>query len=66
MNIKIVSGAQTGVDRAALDAAMESGVSTGGWCPEGRQAEDGAIPDKYQVKTNNFGIQFTMHIFVHS
>lgn len=50
MNIKIVSGAQTGVDRAALDAAMESGVSTGGWCPEGRQAEDGAIPDKYQVE----------------
>lgn len=46
----IVSGAQTGVDRAALDAALKCGVETGGWCPEGRLSEDGVIPEKYPVK----------------
>ena len=48
--MKIISGAQTGVDRAALDAAMESCVDVGGWCPEGRLAEDGIIPEKYPVR----------------
>jgi hypothetical protein len=48
--MKIVSGGQTGVDRAALDAALECGVKAGGWCPEGRLAEDGTISDKYPVK----------------
>lgn len=48
--VKIISGAQTGVDRAALDAALEAGVETGGWCPERRMAEDGAIPEQYPVK----------------
>ena len=48
--MKIVSGGQTGVDRAALDAALESGVEAGGWCPEGRLAEDGVIPAHYPVK----------------
>ncbi len=43
--MKIVSGGQTGVDRAALDAALESGVEARGWCPEGRVAEDGVIPE---------------------
>lgn len=47
--IKIVSGGQTGVDRAALDAALETGTECGGWCPEGRLAEDGAIPLHYPV-----------------
>jgi predicted Rossmann-fold nucleotide-binding protein len=47
--MKIVSGGQTGVDRAALDAAMTSGVESGGWCPQGRLAEDGPIPAKYPV-----------------
>ena len=46
--MKIVSGAQTGVDRAALDAALESGVEAGGWCPEGRMAQDGIISEKYR------------------
>lgn len=48
--MKIVSGAQTGVDRAALDAAMENSVEAGGWCPKDRIAEDGIIPAKYPVR----------------
>ncbi len=47
--VKIVSGGQTGVDRAALDAAMELGIPHGGWCPRDRRAEDGRIPARYQL-----------------
>jgi len=47
--MKIVSGGQTGVDRGALDAALECGVEAGGWCPEGRNAEDGEIPATYPL-----------------
>lgn len=46
---KIISGAQTGVDRAALDAAMSLGIATGGWVPAGRLAEDGVIPVRYET-----------------
>lgn len=46
---KVISGGQTGVDRGALDAALEAGVLCGGWCPEGRKAEDGEIPARYPV-----------------
>lgn len=46
----IVSGGQTGADRAALDFAIENGYTHGGWAPQGRQAEDGVIPVKYQIK----------------
>jgi hypothetical protein len=46
---KIVSGGQAGVDRAALDAALDRGLSAGGWCPKGRLAEDGPIPDRYPL-----------------
>ena len=44
---KIISGAQTGADRAGIDAAIESGVDYGGWLPDGRKAEDGIVPQKY-------------------
>ena len=44
---RIVSGGQTGVDRAALDAARELGIETGGWVPRDRWAEDGRVPDWY-------------------
>ncbi|HEU0054439.1 MAG TPA: putative molybdenum carrier protein [Longimicrobium sp.] len=47
--MKIVSGGQTGVDRAALDVARELGIETGGWCPAGRAAEDGPIDPKYPL-----------------
>ncbi|MBN1394233.1 MAG: putative molybdenum carrier protein [Pirellulales bacterium] len=48
--MKIISGGQTGVDRAALDAAVELGLPHGGWCPLGRAAEDGRIPDRYELR----------------
>ena len=41
---KIISGGQTGADRGALDAAIEVGIEHGGWCPTGRVAEGGVIP----------------------
>ena len=47
---KIVSGGQTGVDRAALDFAIEHGIPHGGWCPQGRLAEDGVIEPAYALK----------------
>jgi hypothetical protein len=47
---KIVSGGQTGVDRAALDVALAVGLERGGWCPQGRRAEDGRIPDEYPLQ----------------
>ena len=46
---KIVSGGQTGVDRGALDAALGAAFPCGGWCPPGRQAEDGVIPQRYPL-----------------
>jgi len=45
-----VSGGQTGVDRAALDVALELGIPCGGWCPKGRKAEDGALPLRYPMR----------------
>lgn len=47
---KIISGGQTGVDRAALDVALELGISCGGWCPKGRKAEDGHIDMRYTLQ----------------
>ncbi|MFO1425233.1 MAG: putative molybdenum carrier protein [Candidatus Competibacteraceae bacterium] len=47
--LKIISGGQTGVDRAALDVGMALGLALGGWCPKGRRAEDGVIPSCYPL-----------------
>ncbi len=44
---RIISGGQTGADRAGLDWAIENGIKHGGFCPKGRKAEDGVIPAKY-------------------
>ena len=54
---RIISGGQTGVDRAALDWAIANGIQHGGWCPAGREAEDGAIPAKYQLQEIAGGYQ---------
>jgi hypothetical protein len=47
---RIVSGGQTGADRAALDFAIANGIPHGGWCPRGRKAEDGALERCYELK----------------
>lgn len=48
--MKVISGGQTGVDRAALDAAIAAGLPVGGWCPRGRKAEDGVIIKRYPLQ----------------
>ena len=47
---RIITGGQTGVDRAALDFAIDAGIPHGGWCPLKRKAEDGTISEKYLLK----------------
>ena len=47
--MKIITGGQTGVDRGALDAAMKLDIDCGGWCPQGRLAENGVIPGHYPL-----------------
>ena len=47
---KVISGGQTGADRAALDAAIAAGIPHGGWCPRGRLAEDGRISSRHQLR----------------
>ncbi len=46
---KIISGGQTGADRAGLDVALRYKFPHGGWCPKGRKAEDGPIGGQYQL-----------------
>ena len=46
----IISGGQTGVDRAALDWAISRNISHGGWCPKGRVASDGPLPIRYLLR----------------
>lgn len=53
--LKIISGGQTGVDRAVLDVALKHGIDCGGWCPAGRLDEFGRIPDRYPVKELDHG-----------
>ena len=45
----MISGGQTGVDRSALDVALELGMPAGGWCPKGRKAEDGSLSSRYPL-----------------
>jgi predicted Rossmann fold nucleotide-binding protein DprA/Smf involved in DNA uptake len=47
--VKLVSGGQTGADRAALDFAIAHEIPHGGWCPAGRLAEDGPIASRYHL-----------------
>ena len=47
--MRLISGGQTGVDRAALDVGLALGLAVGGWCPKSRRAEDGRIPDRYPL-----------------
>jgi len=46
---KIISGGQTGADRAALDTAIKLNIAHAGWCPRGRPAEDGIIDSHYDL-----------------
>jgi len=48
--VTIYSGGQAGVDRGALDAALQTGNPCAGWCPKGRRAEDGPIPPRYPLR----------------
>jgi hypothetical protein len=50
LGLRIFSGGQSGVDRAALDVALGLGLPCGGWCPAGRRAEDGTIPEHYPLR----------------
>jgi len=53
---KIISGGQTGVDRAALDFAISRGIAHGGWCPAGRKAADGVLDARYKlIETESAG-----------
>lgn len=47
---QVFAGGQTGADRASLDWTMANGIPHGGWCPKGRKAEDGRIPDDYRLQ----------------
>lgn len=52
---KVISGGQTGVDRAALEVALFLEIPHGGWCPKGRRAEDGPIPETFDlIETASF------------
>ncbi len=63
---KIVSGGQTGADRAALDFALEAGIEIGGFVPKGRLAEDGRISDAYpnliETETENYAERTLLNV----
>jgi len=62
---QIVSGGQTGVDRAALDVAIELDIAHGGWCPQGRRAEDGPIPACYaltETASSNYAVRTEQNV----
>ena len=47
---KIISGGQTGADRAALDVALKFNIPHGGWIPRGRKTEQGPLPERYGLR----------------
>ena len=51
--LKIISGGQTGADRAGLDFAIRFGLEHGGWCPKGRRSESGQISSRYLLKESH-------------
>lgn len=62
---KIISGGQTGVDRAALDVAIELNINYGGWCPRGRRSEDGIVPERYELQeapTSNYADRTALNV----
>ena len=62
---RIVSGGQTGVDRAALDVAIAIGIEHGGWCPAGRLAEDGVVPPQYDLRetdSNEYPVRTELNV----
>ncbi|MBL4889445.1 MAG: putative molybdenum carrier protein, partial [Candidatus Lindowbacteria bacterium] len=63
--VKIVSGGQTGVDRAALDFALARRIKCGGWCPKGRRAEDGPLDSLYpliETDTPDYAIRTELNV----
>ncbi|MEM9243105.1 MAG: putative molybdenum carrier protein [Pseudomonadota bacterium] len=54
--MKIISGGQSGVDRAALDVAIALNIKHGGWCPKGRIAEDGCIAEIYLLRETSTAV----------
>jgi hypothetical protein len=62
---KVISGGQTGVDRAGLDAAMAAGIPVGGYCPKGRKAEDGKISERYpltELRSENYRVRTEQNV----
>src|SRR5690349_16555122 len=63
---KIISGGQTGVDRAAFDFALKYGIEIGGFVPRDRRAEDGTIPERYPnlIETNarNYAVRTELNV----
>ena len=63
--VRIISGGQTGVDRAALDVAMARGLACGGWVPRGRRADDGCLPLRYPMREsrrNSYGERTRLNV----
>ena len=63
--VKVISGGQTGADRAGLDAAISMGIPHGGRCPKGRRSEDGGVPESYDLKetvSSNYLIRTSLNV----
>lgn len=63
---KIISGGQTGADRAAFDFALENNIEIGGFVPKNRLAEDGKIPPEYknliETETENYAERTKLNV----